>query len=191
LTSDHGEAFGESGRYEHDDILEPQVRVPLLLRLPHVPDEAAPTGRIEAPASGVDVAPTLLKLAGLDVPEHVRGMDLLALDLGPGSLRHVLVEDRDKVHASEAHYALYEGRWKLQVRGQGWLARARVALYDLEEDLLGVRDVGNRHPQVRDRLLAEMVALRGGWGGDEEDLSRDSGRFSPGLEGLGYVGGDE
>ena len=35
LTADHGEAFGEGGRYEHADILEPQVRIPMLVHPPN------------------------------------------------------------------------------------------------------------------------------------------------------------
>ena len=67
LTSDHGEAFGEDDYYfahGHSVGLD-QIRVPLIWR------SAGPArARVEtAPVSLLDVAPTLLRVAGLDVPE--------------------------------------------------------------------------------------------------------------------------
>jgi len=34
FTSDHGEAFGEHGQFQHDDLYAGTVRVPLVLRWP-------------------------------------------------------------------------------------------------------------------------------------------------------------
>ena len=184
LTSDHGEAFGEGGRYEHDDILEPQVRVPLLLRLPHEAGERPAAGRRQTAASGVDVAATFLALAGVEIPEHMRGLDLRHLD--SELPRQILVEDRDKLSPEENHYVLYEGRWKLQVHGIGH--EARIELYDLEEDLLGLHDVGTRYPRIRDRLATALEVLRCGWGGGLEDVETEGIRFDDGLEALGYTG---
>ncbi|MEE9606727.1 MAG: sulfatase, partial [Myxococcota bacterium] len=74
LTSDHGEAFGEDDYYfahGHSVGLD-QIRVPLIWR------SAGPArARVEtAPVSLLDVAPTLLRVAGLDVPEGFGGQPL-------------------------------------------------------------------------------------------------------------------
>ena len=48
MTSDHGEAFGEALHWEHNGILEPQVRIPLLVRRPPAsrrPQGSAPARR--------------------------------------------------------------------------------------------------------------------------------------------------
>jgi len=76
VTADHGEAFGEGGFYlSHGHATTPdQAHVPLLLRAPGL----AP-GRRAEPVHHVDVAPTLLALAGLPVPEDARGLALAAL----------------------------------------------------------------------------------------------------------------
>jgi arylsulfatase len=73
LTADHGEAFGEGGFYlTHGHATTPdQVHVPLVLRAPGL----AP-GRRGDPVHHVDVAPTLLELAGLAVPPDARGLAL-------------------------------------------------------------------------------------------------------------------
>ena len=82
FVADHGEAFFDHGQWEHRHTLhEEEVRVPWILRWP----ARLPAGvRHEAPASLVDVAPTMLGLLGLPVPPAWRGRDLSALCLEPG-----------------------------------------------------------------------------------------------------------
>ena len=73
LTADHGESFGEGGFFlSHGHATTPdQARVPLVLRAPGL----AP-GRRSDPVHHVDVAPTLLELAGLASPADARGLAL-------------------------------------------------------------------------------------------------------------------
>ncbi|MEN8159581.1 MAG: sulfatase [Myxococcota bacterium] len=73
VTADHGESFGEGGFYlNHGHATTPdQAHVPLLLRAPGIA-----AGRRRDPVHHVDVAPTLLALAGLAVPGDVRGLAL-------------------------------------------------------------------------------------------------------------------
>lgn len=75
ITSDHGEAFWEHGVYGHGcgmKLYDPLLRVPLIVRAPGRP----PQGRVDQPVSAVDVAPTLLALAGLPRPEGMDGRPL-------------------------------------------------------------------------------------------------------------------
>jgi choline-sulfatase len=81
LLSDHGEGFDDArGRIHHGGRLNAdQLRVPLLFRIPG----EAPRS-IDAPVSLVDVAPTLLELAGSPLPDSLDGRSLLPLiDGGP------------------------------------------------------------------------------------------------------------
>ncbi len=82
VTSDHGEAFGEHGVFAHRSSLhEEQIRVPWVLRWP----AGLPAGRrVAGPITHVDVAPTLLGLAGLRAPDDWRGLDLAAFLRGDG-----------------------------------------------------------------------------------------------------------
>ena len=62
VTADHGEALGEHGEATHALLLyEATVHVPLLLAGPDVPARVVPT-----PVSHVDLAATLVELAGID-----------------------------------------------------------------------------------------------------------------------------
>lgn len=183
VTSDHGEAFGEAGAWEHDDIYEPQVQVPFVLRLPGAEPRS---GVVATPSAGVDVAPTLLGVAGLEIPEQMKGLDLSRLDLP--SERAILVEDRDHVELSDIRLALYDGTWKLVQHGLG--EDRSLLLHDLATDPVGEVDVGDAYPQIRDRLAAELTELRARWGGDAADLAVPAAGPSnrDALDALGYMG---
>jgi arylsulfatase A-like enzyme len=74
LTADHGEAFGDDGyhfAHGHSVGLD-QIRVPLLWR-PAAPGAPAVA---RAAVSLLDVAPTLLQIAGLEAPESWPGQPL-------------------------------------------------------------------------------------------------------------------
>ena len=79
LTSDHGETFGEHGVHGHArNVLTPVVWVPLVMRLPFATEPI----RVQSQVRGVDLAPTLLDVAGLPVPEAFEGESLLPLITG-------------------------------------------------------------------------------------------------------------
>jgi arylsulfatase A-like enzyme len=74
VTSDHGEQLGERGVYLHGRSLDRrEILVPLLINAPD--DRASVT---EEPVSLVDVAPTLLDLAGVAAPSSFGGRSLAA-----------------------------------------------------------------------------------------------------------------
>jgi arylsulfatase A-like enzyme len=82
LASDHGESFGEHGIHGHArNVLTPVVWVPLVLRLPF---PVEPPVRVATQVRNVDLAPTLLELVGVGVPEPFEGRSLLPLVTGAG-----------------------------------------------------------------------------------------------------------
>jgi arylsulfatase A-like enzyme len=186
LTSDHGEAFGEGGRYQHEDILEPQVRIPMMIRMP---GDRRPRGRRPGPVSGVDVAPTLLAMAGLPVPEGMHGVDLLS-NGDPPSDRVVLVEDRDQPTVVVPRFVIYQGPWKLVRSGQG--EHLSVTLVDLGRDPDGLVDVAADHPERRAAMEELLDRTRAPWAGVDSGLSLTGlGASADALSGLGYLEGAE
>ena len=96
LAADHGEAFGEDGYYfahGHSVGLD-QIRVPLLWR----PARPGPSRVVSTPVSLLDVAPTLLRAAGLEVPPAFAGRPL-PLDGGakPDAERPIFAEHERSV----------------------------------------------------------------------------------------------
>jgi len=76
-VSDHGEMLGERYfRFNKYCLYESSVRVPIILSGSALPTELK--GRVDQrPAELVDVYPTLLSAAGIEIPEYARGENLL------------------------------------------------------------------------------------------------------------------
>jgi choline-sulfatase len=73
LTADHGEGLGDHGESTHGYfIYDSTIRVPLLVK----PASATRAGNIRTAVSLVDLAPTLLRLAGIPVPSSMQGTDI-------------------------------------------------------------------------------------------------------------------
>ncbi len=82
LTSDHGDMLGSQGTYLKRKPWEESIQVPGIIRYPA---GIQPADRSDLVFSQVDMAPTLLGLAGVTVPENMDGTDLsMALFTGPG-----------------------------------------------------------------------------------------------------------
>lgn len=75
FTSDHGEAFGENGKTGHArNVLTTVLEVPMLVRLPF---PVAGGLRVPRQTRGIDVAPTLVELAGAPIPDSFEGRSLV------------------------------------------------------------------------------------------------------------------
>jgi len=102
VAADHGESLGDGRETSHGHFLfDPTVRVPLLLRDPRL----APA-RVDAPASLVDVVPTLLARLGVDA----RGERFDGLDLSPWLVEPKLAPP-DRVLALESWYVWLHYGW--------------------------------------------------------------------------------
>ena len=185
LTSDHGEEFGEHGRFGHGGALHDEtLHVVLALRGPGV----APR-RVGELVRTVDVMPTLLELLGLDQgAPPLQGRSLVPLLRGrplraEPAFSHALAQRGNE----DRLWSVRDGTWRLV-----WDAQAqRARLYDLATDPGETRDVANEHASVCERLLALLNAQR------EQDAlfeQRVSGPAQTGaapdaraLEALGYT----
>ncbi len=79
FTSDHGNMIGSHGKRLKRKPWEESIRVPGIVRYP----AKVQAGRTsEALLSHVDLAPTLLALCGLPVPDEMQGTDLSGVVLG-------------------------------------------------------------------------------------------------------------
>jgi len=78
FTSDHGQFLGEYGFagkwYPH----EPSIRIPLIVHDPRAPSGRRGT-RTSSFALSIDLAPTMLQLAGVEIPEGMQGRSLVPL----------------------------------------------------------------------------------------------------------------
>ena len=90
FLSDHGDMLGERGLWFKMSFFEGSARVPLMIAAP-----GWQPGRIDTPASTLDVVPTVAALAGLDISSLARwtdGEDLTGLATGQGTRGPVPME---------------------------------------------------------------------------------------------------
>lgn len=150
FVSDHGDMLGERGLWFKMSFFEGSSRVPLMVHAP----ERFGTATIAQPASTLDVMPTLIDLAGLDVPGETDGSSLLPALEGQPEERPIIGE-----YAAEGSIApmvmLREGRFKLNV-----CPADPDQLFDLESDpdeltnLAGDSD----HAEIRAGMRATIEA---------------------------------
>jgi arylsulfatase A-like enzyme len=81
FASDNGFFFGERGLADKWLMYEESIRVPLIVRDPRLPKARWGTV-VDQIALNIDVAPTLLDLAGIKAPERMQGRSLLPLVTG-------------------------------------------------------------------------------------------------------------
>ncbi|MCP3981992.1 MAG: sulfatase-like hydrolase/transferase [bacterium] len=132
LTADHGEAlFDDEARRRtgHGGYrVDPVLRVPLIVRDPR---RAGRSGRVEEMVGLIDLAPTMLELAGVEPPAAFVGESLLPL-LDGGSEAPRDVNYSCTFHRRAVRMSARTERWKLicNKKQDDW----RCGLFDLERD---------------------------------------------------------
>jgi arylsulfatase len=120
----------------------------------------------------IDVMPTLLDLAGVEMPDVIAGVPQMSLD--GVSLRSML-ESEGAVDPRTSQYyecwgsrAMYEDGWKVVtdhvsrltdtehelIPGSDDFSTDRWLLFDTHADPAECRDLSEDHPEIRDRLVA-------------------------------------
>jgi len=79
-AGDNGYFWGEHGMVDKRYAYEESIRIPHLLRYPRLVPDGGRT--VDDMVLNIDLMPTLLAAAGLDVPDRVQGADYLGLCRG-------------------------------------------------------------------------------------------------------------
>lgn len=143
VSSDHGEAFGEHGTWEHTKtIYEELVRVPLI-----VWGKGVQARRVDTPVTLMDLGPTFLDIFGLDTPDWMTGESLVPILAGGDEplSRPILAEGR-------LRRAIYVGDLKVIVD----LRRKTIEAYDLAKDPRELDNLYERDPSRCARALATL-----------------------------------
>jgi len=78
FTSDNGHLFGDHGLHGKWVMYEESIRVPLIIYDPRLPKSLQSSRRAEM-VLNIDMAPTILEMAGLPIPNDVQGRSLTAV----------------------------------------------------------------------------------------------------------------
>jgi arylsulfatase A-like enzyme len=167
LMSDHGEQFYEHGGFAHgQNLYQETVRNLLAVKLPYQRNG----GRVvEHNVQEIDILPTLLDLAGLDVPRYAAGKSLRSLLLSPSPPEVPLHDEIFLETGVELnHKAVVAGHWKMIHIGREWSDDLRhFELFDLAED------PGERTNLIgRNAVAAAYLKRRlSGWALSQEKLA--------------------
>lgn len=182
VTADHGEQLGERGWYVHGKTLfQPLIRIPLLISPP-----SREGSIVELPVSLVDLAPTLLELAGVEVPASFVGRSLVgALDGSPPPSRPVVAElfplSREPDPQYRHRLAVVDATQSLVLGVDG-----SVAHFDLTQD-----PVQTDSDEAAPEALGELLAKAGVVVDLTAELDAGDATVSPEmlehLKALGYV----
>jgi len=160
-TSDNGFFLGEHGLFDKRLMYEPSIRVPMLVRYPaRIQRSAVDSSHL---VLNIDVAPTLLELAGVPVPTWMHGRSMVPLLEGktPAWRDAVLYEyyEYPAEHCVRKHRGIRTHRWKLI---HFWEQPEEWELYDLTADPNETVNLAGRRSHARTvaTLRAKMAELR-------------------------------
>lgn len=153
FTVDHGEHLGAHGLYQKMECYEEAIRVPLVTRVP-----GAPPRRCKGLVSHLDIAPTLLDLLGLPVPDHMVGRSLREVIFNGAPVRR------------EAVFSAYDGNPEAGIRrraivGERWKYvwhpfQGADELYDLWEDTCELVNLADQPTYASEREHWRSLGLR-------------------------------
>jgi choline-sulfatase len=162
FTADHGECGGAHGFNQKTVLYDESARVPLIIACKGKTTGATTDKLVN---TGVDLLPTMLDFAGLDVPKKLPGRSLLPLALGKPVAAwrdHFVVENNmnqageiDGLTPQMEGRMVRTDRYKYCLYSRG---NRRESLVDLQADPGEMNDLA-ADPKFRDVLLAHRELL--------------------------------
>ncbi|WP_114778559.1 sulfatase family protein [Botryobacter ruber] len=158
-TSDQGAYLGEHGLYDKRFMYEESLRTPMMIRYPA---GIKPAQKVNEYVLNLDIGPTLLDFAGIQVPGDMQGE----------SMKQVLTGQpvnnwRDKIYyhyygksfGLTAHYGIRTSQYKL-IRFYDPISTWE--LYDLAKDPQEMKNLYNdpKYAKVAAKLKAELAELQ-------------------------------
>lgn len=180
FLSDHGDMLGSHGQRLKRKPWEESIRVPGILRYPA---QVKPGQESDALVSHVDIAPTMLSLCGVPVPDSMQGTDLSRLVLGqttegPDSVFFQIFVPYGGDETPRAWRAVRTDRYMYARSVDGpWL------LYDLENDPYELKNLiddpaqAGLRKKLDDRLSKWMDQTGDSWSRNYDDHVEDNGRL--------------
>lgn len=164
-AGDQGFFLGENGWFDKRWIYEESMRMPLIV---HWPDGINPGSVSDRLVQNLDLAPTILQLAGVDIPGYMQGRSLLPLLRGenPADWRDAVYyhyyEGPPRVHKVARHYGIRTGRYTLA----HFYDHDEWELFDLEQDPEQLQSVygDSEYEEVQERLTQKLKDLQDRYG---------------------------
>jgi choline-sulfatase len=184
VASDHGQGLGSHGEETHGFFLyDETLHVPLLLKLPQSQSAGK---RVQVHARLVDIAPTILEIAGVTIPSQMQGQSLLRMAKANSSADQPVYSMTDFPQRAFGWSPLESWR-----TGKFLYIRApRPELYDLSSDPGATRNLAEGSKATLETIASQLDAFDrrfsdpGNSAGGQELTSSEMQK----LASLGYVG---
>jgi arylsulfatase A-like enzyme len=182
VLASHGQSLGAHGEETHGIFLyDETIHVPLLIKLP----DAAGAKQVSAKVRLVDVAPTLLEIAGIPVPSQMQGQSLLRVaKAGGGS--DLPVYSRSDLSQRGFGWSILES-WRA---GKYLYIRApKPELYDMTADPGAAHNLAQSSKGTMDTMASQLDSFDRKFSGQGGKASSElSSTEMQKLASLGYVG---
>jgi len=181
FTSDHGDMMGDHHLHRKTYAYEGSARIPFLVKYPSSLD--LPSGTFEQVVGLQDVMPTILEVAGVDLPKSVTGKSVLKAIRGERWRSYLHGEHSPCYCIEEAMQFLTDGKEKyiyFPYSGEEQyfdLVEDRNELHDLSQDPKHAKRV----KMLRDRLI-RILGQRGDGFSDGKKLLIRKDRWAPEVQ---------
>lgn len=170
VTADHGESLGAHGEDTHGVFLyDETIHVPLLIKLAQASGNGS---RITRRVELVDILPTLLEAAGIEIPKDVQGKSLLALMKQGAAQASSQLSASEGTAYSESDYGWTEFGWSpirsLRASKYLYIQAPRRELYDQAADAKAEHNLASSSSAVADTLASQLEAVRQKTSSDRE-----------------------
>jgi len=159
FTSDHGHHLGQHNMFGINELYEQTINVPLIVRIP-----GGQPRIVDKPVGHLDLAPTILDLAGVQVPESLTGLPLGSAQRSadPFPERPMFCQFSGQIGVGDLRRGMVTERYKFI-----YDPRDIAELYDLCDDPL---EMNNLAPLSEYReIVAELFARCRDWHRSQED----------------------
>ena len=147
-SADHGSLLGDHGIFHKGLIYDRSDRVPFIV---HCPARYQPRNT-EALAGHVDFMPTILSLAGAEIPPAVEGKNLTPLFSG----QKESIQDNVMIEISH-NIGIITEHWKMLVYQNG-----EGELYNIDDDPNELKNLyfNSQYKTIKDELKEHLIAFR-------------------------------
>lgn len=132
ITADHGEEFGEHGKFGHRSLYDGIMRVPLMIVGPGIKAGTV----VNKQVSLIDLAPTITDLVGIDSVPHFQGQSMLPVMKGVESAAQGTISTFNELGSGRRYIAYRTPEWKyIRTEGLGEVnTLISEELYNLRDD---------------------------------------------------------
>jgi len=155
IISDHGEEFYEHGGYRHGKKLYNELlHLPLVIRYP----ELVPAGeRVAGMVQSIDLAPTLVELAGLTIPDEFQGRSLVPILSGETTeLNEMAYSEEDYEDSRYVMDSVIKWPYKLI----SYPTFGIFELFDLAVDPMEQTNLATQHPELVTSMMSEIATWK-------------------------------